>query len=542
MARFLKAHWAELLSFGVLFGILLFMLAPNMTWINTDSDGVHYVYAAKNLYVSHKTSAPLFLLLGKAFVSLPFGSEFWRVGLISVLGTLGASIFVYLSIRHLVQSKALAILGIFLYGLSALVISQSTIVETYALTSMFMVGAYYFSIKSKWAWCAAMLGLGLAVHHLVGIALIVLLIAHRELRSPKHLAIMASGLLFYLYIPLSRQFAHSPDMWGNGTVRTFFGDNISTMMMLVGGLAIWDLPKRILDTVGLLGVSLGIGAIFIAWYCIRQGKWLMRDALFWLFALGVLYYMVDLAPQTYVYVMPSIAFGVIIAMVQLSKLRITWVYAAVAATLILSIVNVGSMSIGRTLDPNLSATHFYRQELPKIPDGQALMAQYGWQWAMVFPYNKNEGKNIIPIDIDTLVSPSYQEYLKSQGIRFQDNFDKSMALRQAFIANSIVALNENIWTTRTTEGKTYGAEVIKAKDYPELVNRLPTEPPAQWHWRPSNPYGIITGSIEIREWKFITFSNRNIRWYVTIIVLTLIPYLLFWKYWDGRKRKAEATT
>ncbi len=531
----IRKYWCEIVVFSAILFILLMDLAPNLTWINTCSDGVHYIFASKNLYLSHKTSAPLFLLLGKLFLWLPFGSEFWRMGLISVFSTFIASILVYLSIKVMVGRRGLALLGALMYGSSAIVISQSTIVETYPLVTMLGISAYYYALKKKWASSSLMMALGLAVHHLIGLIILPLLMFNKELRRPRRLLILASGLLFYLYIPISVYVFHSPDIWGNTTVSTFFGDNFSTMMMLVGGLSTWDLPKRLLDTIGVVGVSLGLGVILVGWYFIKEKK-LLKNQLFWLFILGILYYFTNLAPQTYVYIMPSIAFGAIITAIQLSKINHYWLYATALVAIGLSVFNANYFDIGRTLDRELSANKFYNKELSKIPDGQILLAQYGWEWVIVYPYNKNEHRNIIPVDIGTLLSPVYQKQLKEQGILLTDNYDDNMAVRQSYIANSIVNLNDNVWTTKVTDARTYGAEVVRAREYPGLVNMIPTEPPAQLHWKPSNPYDIISGSIEVEEWRFITVSNKNIRFYFLVVVYSIIPYFLLLKYLDKRKR------
>ena len=65
---------------------MLLDLAPDATWVNVDSDGIHLVYAAKYLVPAHKGSAPLYLLLGHFMLYLPFGTEFWRLALLSALG------------------------------------------------------------------------------------------------------------------------------------------------------------------------------------------------------------------------------------------------------------------------------------------------------------------------------------------------------------------------------------------------------------------------------------------------------------------------
>ncbi|GAG00944.1 unnamed protein product, partial [marine sediment metagenome] len=164
----IKKYWIELLVFGAVFAVLIIDLAPSLTWINTDSDGAHYLLAAKYMMTAHNTSAPLFLLLGRLFLFLPFGSEAWRLGLISVLATTGCTVLIYMVVRHHLidnpKARLYAIIASLIYGGSALVISQSTIIESYALSTMLSVGAYYCAIKKKWILVSVIIGLIWAVH------------------------------------------------------------------------------------------------------------------------------------------------------------------------------------------------------------------------------------------------------------------------------------------------------------------------------------------------------------------------------------------
>ncbi len=530
----MKKWWPEILVIGVVFGVYLICNLPSYTWMNTDSDGIHYVYSAEWLYPSHKTSAPLFLLLGRLFLFLPFGTEAWRVGLISVLASTITAVFVYLAIRYHTSNRFYALIGVLVFGGSALVISQSTIVETYALVTMFCVGAYYFSLKKRWWLCSVMLGAGLAVHTLGIVPVMLIMLFNKDYRCYEYFAVIMAFLLFYLYIPITTVINHPPDMWGNTTIKSFFWDNYSTTLMLLGGLSIWDFPKRILDTIGILGVSLGLAIIPIA----TMFKPL-KSLLLWLFILPIVLFATNLAMQTYVYVMPSIAFGAILAMIGLSRMRFWWTYAVGIVAVGLLIFNANYFDLGRTLDPELSANKFYTQELAKVPDGQILMPQYGWEWASIIPFNKRENRNIIAVSVDTLVSPIYQEYLKEKGIKFQDNFDKDTSTRQAFIATSIVKLNANVWTTVTTDAETYGAKVVLAKDNLQSVNKMPTEPPAQWHWKPSNPYSFISGGIEIVEWRFITWSNWSVLFFTAWGSFGLFAYWLMLKMQNRKPKDGE---
>ncbi len=544
----LKRYWAELLVFGAILGTLLLLANPNFTWINTNSDGIHYTYSAKYLYPAHKTSAPLFLLLGHFFLKLPFGTDAWRFALLSVLASTTSAIFIYLIIKEKLKEnndkKTYALIGSLIFGSSALVISQSIIIETYALVTMFGLGAYYFASKAKWLPCALLLGAGGAVHHLIGFPILVLLATNKELRQWKYLGIMASFLLFYLYIPITNR---SPYMWfgESNLAGNFLADNLSTALMLIGGLSIWELPKRIIDATGVIGVSLVLALLPIVWFIKSKGK---SEPLLWLFLLPIIYYSTDLAPQTYVYMMPAIGSGAIMAGIGLAKKRPYWKWVMLGTTIIVFAFNINYFDIGRTLDPELSANKYYNEELPKVPDNEILLTQQGWEWAAIYLYNQENDRNIIPISAGTLPSLLYQEQLKSWGVKFATNPNDSISVKSTNIALSIMKLNENVWTTIPTNPRTYGAKIVPAKGNENRLMSLPltlTDGTRDmvWEWKPSNPYDIITGAIEVDEWVWIIFSNYSILTFSMLGVIGMIPvwfgYMIIVKRKKWSLRKQE---
>jgi hypothetical protein len=526
---FLKKYWLEILVIAVIGGILLNNAAPSATWINTDSDGIHYTYAAEWLYPSHKGSAPLYLLLGRLFLFIPIGTEFWRMALISVISGAIASLFIMLIIRKKLagrrNAKWYSIIGALVYGGSALAMSQNTIVEAYPLVTAVCLAIYYFCLKKKWLTSSILIGVAGAIHPTAMLIVIPMLIAYRELITWRRLGVMALFVLFYLYVPLTNR---PPYMWfaSNeiGGVLGFIKDSVDTAMMLTGKLAIYDFPKRILDTAGLILLNFAVIGVVPLFYAFKNGKWWYKDVLFWMIAIPAIYYMGDIAPQTYVYLQPTIAFGAIAIGIGLSKVNRKIVYATAVASIALLAFNTNYFDIGRTLDPNLSATKYYNVELAKVPDGQILMPYYGWEWAAIYRYNKENGREIIPVSIDNISGKIYQDSLTEQGIKFEDNFSEDRLTRQNYIAMSIVELNNDVWTTKVTDAETYGCEVVLAKDNIEIINKSPTEPVGSWHWKPTNPYSIITGSCEIKKWGFITMSNHNIL-YISLVIVVL--YLLY---------------
>ncbi len=139
-----RKYWSEILVFGFVFVIFMIDLNPDMTFMLKAADSVGYMYSAKYLYPSYHTSPPLYLLMSHLFLKIPFGTDAWRMGLVSVFSSMGACVFIYLTIKHLIVEKCLkqklggyikykdrlkidksaakyALLGVLIYGTSALV-------------------------------------------------------------------------------------------------------------------------------------------------------------------------------------------------------------------------------------------------------------------------------------------------------------------------------------------------------------------------------------------------------------------------------------
>ena len=542
---FIKRNWVEILVFGAILAVLLVCNAPGMTWINTDSDGAHYIYSAKYTAVAHNTSAPLFLLIGKLFLLIPLGTEAWRMGLISVLATTIACIFIYKvvylklqewrvsqmvlrnkRIRSVVlRARIYSLIAAVLYGGSALVISQSTIIETYALSTMLSVIAYYACLQRRWVWASVTMGLMLAIHPLFFLfTWFVLFIAYKELRNIKLFGITIAFVVFYAYIPISKMFGESSDMWGNTSLSGFFRNNFGTMWMLAGTLSLWDIPKRFIDTVLIYIVSMGLGSVVLIWYYIKKRT--VKDVTLWMVVLPVFYFIVNLSAETYVYMIPAIAFGAIAVGVAMSKVKPVVMYSTALIAVALMGFNANYLDIGRTLDPNLSAQRYFDEELDKIPDGEILLAG-GWTWAIVPLYNRENNRNIIPICTDVLPSDEYLDIIEANGVKLTRTDSKKNLDQQWLVAKSIVEQNDNVWMAKETIPSEFQYEIVPAQENMYLVERwIGYEKQPEIAWKPSNPYHYITGALEVSEWKFIIYSNINARFAIMCAVYAIAAYWL----------------
>ncbi len=538
--NFLRKYWIELIVFLAIGFVTINDLNPAFTWVNTDSDGPHYTLAAKYLWLSHNTSAPLFLLLGRLFLFIPFGHEAWRFGLLLALSTIVASIVIYKIIRYHLKdnpkARFYAMIASLIYGGSALVISQSTIIDTYAFDTMLALFAYYFALKKQWIKSSVCIGLLWATHTLFAwMAWIPLLIQFKPMRDRVLIFVALLGLLFYLYIPIVVAINHPIDMWNNATIQGWFTGASGVLTMLTGGIAIYDFPKRILDTIGILGVSLGFGFFILVWALWKFRK--IEKALFWLTVIPVIYFATNLSAETYVYLMPTIAFGAVLVAIGLSRLRIGWSYVTAVVGIGLLIFNAQFFDIGKNLDPNMSAMKFYNEELPKIADGQIFMGG-GWNWAMVYLYNKENDRNIVILSTDTLPSEKYLDQIEAWGIKFVRSKAKEQIDRQFEVALYIAENNPNVWIVKDTDLRTYGAEVVPAKGNEYLLTRwIGHRVQTEWRWKPSPPYSFISGALEVSEWKFVLWSNRSV---LHFAFYGLMGYGVVWIFTGMGKKKQKA--
>ena len=543
----------EIIVFAGIFAVLLNDLAPNFTYMDKAADSIGYVYSATYLYPSFHTSAPIFLLLGHIFMWIPIGTNAWRFGSLSVLATMGTCLFTYLIIKTKLN-RWYALLGTLIVGLSALVISQSIIIETYPLVAMLATGAYYFAIKKKWYIASIFLGIGLAVHLLAFFVLGIFLIAFKDYRKNwKALLITASFLLFYLYIPITSK--NAPPMWlpqSSSFVASAIKDIFSTIVGLVGTIAIWNVPKRILDALSIVGVSVGVLAAIpiIAYFWHKK---FYKDILFWLIVIPIGLFISELDMNTFDYCMLAIPFLAIVACLGINKLIIQYgknwkvfAYAMLACIVGFGAYNAYYFNIGTTLDSHMSTTEFYYDELTKIPDGSIYMPLWGWEWEAAFMYNKQYDAHLTIINEDMLVNVSYQKQIENGGIKLvpSDNKNQSIAAKQ--MAQSIIAMNSNVWTTVTTDPTTFGAEIVPA-DYnvnyaplpnEQLIASLEAHPP--WEFRPYNPYDVMTTAILEKDWQYVVESNYSLFFIADWAGGFFFMYWLMLKYIEKENKKKKA--
>ncbi|WP_420643668.1 DUF2723 domain-containing protein [Candidatus Leptofilum sp.] len=135
-------RWQRSVDIWRWLGPLLVALAQLPVYLSTMSrtvgqaDTFEFQVVAPQLGIAHPTGYPLYLLLGKLFSLIPFGSVAWRINVgTAVLATI-ALIFFFKFLWELWGEVETAVLGAVVMGLTSTFFSQAIAAEVYALHAL----------------------------------------------------------------------------------------------------------------------------------------------------------------------------------------------------------------------------------------------------------------------------------------------------------------------------------------------------------------------------------------------------------------------
>ena len=244
------------------------------------ADTFEFQVTALRLGIAHPTGYPLYVLLGKLFTLLPFGTLAWKVNLTSAVCTAAAAGVVYLLIHRLTKHPPLAVLATLALAWSSTVWSQAIVAEVYALNLLFVAGALWFALDilagrsmPHTFWRAALLiGLSLT-NHITMVMLTPALGLACMLRWPrlrlsdwlKAVGLFALGLAVYAYIPLRWPTLHGgqwmsvAEFLGYITGRQFGGAlQLGLLRDPTRYTILWRLLRAPFGVVGLVLAAIGL--------------------------------------------------------------------------------------------------------------------------------------------------------------------------------------------------------------------------------------------------------------------------------------------
>jgi hypothetical protein len=377
----------------------LFLCCKDYTWIFASGDSGDWLAAANMWLVVQPYGSPLYILLARAISFLPFSLPAAMTILLSVIPSVITVVFVYLITVKISGKKILGITASVVLLGSAVFLSQSTILEEYALAVMFVVLAYWFYLKDKKVLTALMLGLGTAVHIVpLAIAGLWMLLHIKQIRTwiKPLLVFVASGILPYSLTLYLLAGAGYPFLGGYGLSLEAIRSYIATTGVF-GSLTIFQFPDRVIDFTAIMLTSFGIALVpAIAFF--KKRPWEMwQKLIFIVIFFSLWYYLTCLDPTAWTFVSyasPFIAIAAALGISKLNKPGLTQLVVVGAITLML----LNSIAFNAAILNKQSpiATDYYNN-IMALPDGSALVLNRGGFESMAVMYAISEGKNITPI-------------------------------------------------------------------------------------------------------------------------------------------------
>lgn len=129
-----KPRWFALGLGAIVFILYLITLGDHVG----RADTFEFQVVMPQLGIAHPTGYPLFIMIGKLFSLLPFGSMAFRVNLLSAICAAGAVMLIYRAIVSLTSDRRAAAIGALILAASPVFWSQAVVVEVYALNALFV--------------------------------------------------------------------------------------------------------------------------------------------------------------------------------------------------------------------------------------------------------------------------------------------------------------------------------------------------------------------------------------------------------------------
>lgn len=324
ISKILNSRWAIPSILTIVSGLYYYTLSSKIfTWVYVSGDAGDWLQQLHWWTVPHTFGKPLVtaIIHGLAYLPVENDAALLAVGLAVIPGAITVAITYFIALE-LTQNKKLSTLASFIVLASGIFLAQSTVVEQYAFTAMFISVSYLFYLKNKWTWAVIFLGLGTATHVFVAvIALFWLIIERAQWRRLLKLSplfvlfgIAPYGLILYLMASSAPNLIAGNLSWESLSSYAI-GNTTSSLAM-----AIVAFPQRLWEALGIFLLAFGF-----AWYPLFYGlkkPWDMRKktAIVLIFVV-IWFYLTNMFPSTWKYVMMAIPVMAGFAVYGLSQLK-----------------------------------------------------------------------------------------------------------------------------------------------------------------------------------------------------------------------------
>lgn len=374
-----------------------FLAAKDYTWTFVSGDSGSWLASANMWFVPQAFGSPLYISLAKIAGLLPFDLPATMAIMLSAIPAAVTVTFVYLILWKLTDKYWVSLAGAGILAVSAVFLSQATVVEEYALSTMFLTIAFWFYVLDRKQMMALFLGLGLAVHIIVlPIAVLWFALNWREWRAWLKTVPMfvLSGVCPYILILVLMASSAPPLFAGNGLSLQALNEYMGGTYV-VGTLALAATPERLGMFLGILILSFGM-----AWLPIGRSLMGGKNKVIYMalatFAFPAWYYITCLHASTWTYLTWASPFLAILAGIGLSKLSFKHLQVAYMGIIMLLLLNLTTMN-ANIITNNEPVAETFVGEMMELPDGSAVIATRYAHRGFATYYAYSLGKDFIPL-------------------------------------------------------------------------------------------------------------------------------------------------
>jgi len=385
--------------------------AKQWTWTFVSGDSGDWLAASTWWFVPQPYGSPLYILLGHALNSLPGNLVLKMTIILSCLSSAVTVSIVYLITKKLTESNKIAIISSAVLLACGIFLSQSTVLEEYAITTMFVTLSFWFYINNKRALTVVCLGLGTAIHIIIGVISVLWFALHaKEIRTwAKYIPIyIAVGVLPYslvlilMYLPDTAHF-----LAGNLSLQSINAYLGSTGV--VGSISIVEAPRRLLEAIVVVLAAFGV-SLFAFWHGLKK-PWTMpvRMAITAI-AFCTWLYITNRDPSTWTFITFSTPLIAVLVGLGLSKLESYHCKIVMISCCLLIALNSVFLNANLITQANPSAVK-YEQAIKGLPEHSAVVLPRGGPYALGLFYAITQGKNVIPLFLTGEKADTNQGYI-----------------------------------------------------------------------------------------------------------------------------------
>jgi len=389
----------------VAFGYYALLSAKQWSWIFVSSDSGDWLICANQWFLPQAYGSPLYILLMRLIGLVTDGNAtvITATILLSCLPSAITVMLVYLIVHKLTNklwcalTSALVLLGCGVF------LSQSTVLEEYALAIMFPTFAYFFYIQDKRKLTALCLGLGVAVHiFILPITVFWLVLEYKRWRLwlvPVTIFV-AIGAISYSLVPILMHLDSNltlANLWMYWTGETG---------AVVGTLSIFDTPVRILSLASILLMSFGL-ALIPLWFGLRKPYDIKKLVLMMTMMVSLWYHLTSLDPASWTFLNFGVPSMVVLIGAGLSRLTLKHAYAVVASALALMCINGVFLNADVLTREHPTAVTYYN-ELASLPNEAVIACTGAYAFGVLYVMSE-EDKNFTILPAEEYVQRALDE-------------------------------------------------------------------------------------------------------------------------------------